>query len=193
MNIFIKAHKMGAFAILWVPYDTINYFITVFSLSSPLGTQLAREKCSVSEHQSYNQSGVHAYITRFNIDNTASFEVHLKPRYNIKEAIHAHWIKVRNANSKPFLIILNRPKILQQVDIPGESNIKVYGYMLKLLHFTNCLQYTHTLRKNVTIIPDAQNAPSHHVGRKLQQKKSCTHVTLFNSHYKFRQNITFSD
>ena len=82
------------------------------------------------KHDLDNQSRGLVFIGDFHIYNTGSLEQVQQAKYDSKEMLHAHWIPVKNANTKPC------------VTIPRQGTIDVREYGQEPLLCTNCHGYT---------------------------------------------------
>lgn len=126
--------------------------------------------CEVREHKSYNQSRGLIHVGDFLMDKMDSFRRGLKNIYNIKEVVHAHWIKTRYSIAKPF----DQPKILQNITLPGFGIITVNYYRPRPLFCTQYLEYLHSKKyfKNQT---KCQRCTDAHITENCKSEFRCLH------------------
>ena len=108
--------------------------------------KIGNTSCTVSENRFFNQSKGIIYINKFEIPDKEKFCANLTEQFQLQEAVHAKWIKCKNANTTPFLLNFSTPQIPQVLRIPGETTT-VYEYKPRPLFCTNCLEYSHSKNK----------------------------------------------
>jgi len=110
--------------------------------------------CVTSMHKTYNESKGLIYISQYALEGQAeeSFVHEMATRHTAAVVQRANWIPTRSNDRCAYLITFQTPQIPEYIDIPGESDIKVYEYLPRPTFCKKCLEYGHREKFCVSLV-----------------------------------------